>query len=306
MPDFKALATALSASSDYRVLSRVERNVSFHPEDGRPKRKGLLVDVETTGLDTASDVIIELGCILFEYGLDGTVYRIIDEYNGLEDPHQPLDPDIIKLTGITDDEVKDQSLDEAEVIRLIDAADFVIAHNAAFDRQMLERRFPQFVDKPWGCSVRSVNWQEEGIGSAKLDYILFKLGKFHEGHRAVEDCHATLFVLSAELPESKTTAFAQILQQAREPDRRVFAYNASFETKDLLKSRGYKWSDGSEGKVKSWYIDVSSDKLDAEIAFLLDGVVPGGSVPVLALEPKDIYTDRVLTLPSDDQWLSLA
>ncbi len=300
MADFRALAAALNKSSDYRVLSRVARNVSFHPEDGKPKRKGLLVDVETTGLDTASDVIIELGCILFEYGLDGTVYRIIEEYNGLEDPHQPLDPEIIKLTGITDEEVRNQSLDDVEVIRLIDAADFVIAHNAAFDRRMLERRFVQFTDKPWGCSVHSVNWQEEGIGSAKLDYILFKLGKFHEGHRAVEDCHATLFILSAELPESKTTALAQILQQAREPDRRVFAYNASYEIKDVLKSRGYKWSDGSEGKVKSWYIDVSLDDLNAEIAFLADGVVIGRSVPVLVLEPKDIYTDRVFRLPSDN------
>jgi hypothetical protein len=58
---------------------------------------------------------------------------------------------------------------------------------------------------------------------------------------------------------------------------------------------------GSEGEVKSWYIDVSLEKLDAEIAFLADGVVSGGDVPILVLEPKNIYTDRVFRLPADER-----
>jgi DNA polymerase-3 subunit epsilon len=35
-----------------------------------------------------------------------------------------------------------------------------------------------------------------------------------------------------------------------------------------LKRRGYKWSDGSDGRPKSWYVDVCETVLQDEIAFL--------------------------------------
>jgi len=300
MSDLKTLALTLESSPDYRVLSRIERQVSFHPVDGRKTRRGLLVDVETTGLDTKTDTIIELGCILFEYGHDGTIYRVIDEYNGLQDPGHPLSPEIIELTGITDAELEGQSLDDKRIEQLIEQTDFVIAHNSGFDRPMLERRFPKFTQLPWGCSLKSVDWQSEGISSAKLDYILFKLGKFHEGHRAVEDCHATLFALTTQLPKSQGTAMAQVLEKARVPDYRIFAYKAPFDIKDDLKARGYRWSDGSDGKAKSWYIDVAQGEMELEKEYLAGCRIPGGYIPVLKLQPMDLFTDRTLYLPSSD------
>ncbi|MEH6475471.1 MAG: 3'-5' exonuclease [Sneathiella sp.] len=305
MDEFQRLADQLRASPNHQVISRVARTTTFNPDDGSPKRIGLLVDVETTGLDTANDKIIELGCILFEYGLNGIIYRILEEYNGLEDPGQPLDPLIVELTGIVDTDLNNQKLDDTEVNQLIARSDFVIAHNSSFDRPMLERRFPQFVDKPWGCSLQSVNWQDEGISSGKLDYILFKLGKFHEGHRAVEDCHATLFILGAELAENHSTAMAQVLQKARDPDCRVFAHGAEYDVKDELKARGYKWSDGANGRAKSWYLDVSEGELVEEARFLLDGRVIGPTVPMLKLNPVDLYTDRSMSLPPEDSWYSI-
>ena len=41
-----------------------------------------------------------------------------------------------------------------------------------------------------------------------------------------------------------------------------------FDLKDSLKRRGYRWSDGSDGRPKSWYIDVCETALDDEVAFL--------------------------------------
>ena len=305
MINFDEIADQLCASPDHKVLNRIDRLTQFLPDDDKPKRKGLLVDVETTGLDTKQDVIIELGCILFEYGIDGTIYRILDEYNGLEDPQQPLAPEIVKLTGLTDDDVKGQSLDTEAIENLFNQADIVIAHNASFDRPMLERRFAEFAQKPWGCSINSVNWQDEGVSSAKLDYILFKLGKFHEGHRAVEDCHATLFVLRSELPVSHSLAMGQILEKARHPDLRIFANNAAYEVKDELKARGYKWSDGADGKAKSWYLDVTPENLEPELKYLADQKIQGHFIPVLELTPMDLYTDRALVLPPRNQWRAI-
>jgi DNA polymerase III subunit epsilon len=42
----------------------------------------------------------------------------------------------------------------------------------------------------------------------------------------------------------------------------------SLRSEGRLKRRGYRWSDGSDGRLRSWYIDVEEIKLEAEIAFL--------------------------------------
>ena len=35
-----------------------------------------------------------------------------------------------------------------------------------------------------------------------------------------------------------------------------------------ISSQGYRWSDGSDGRPRSWYVDVGETAVDAEIAFL--------------------------------------
>jgi len=49
---------------------------------------------------------------------------------------------------------------------------------------------------------------------------------------------------------------------------RIWAEQSPFDLKDALKRRGYRWSDGSHGRPKSWYFDVDESKLEDEIAFL--------------------------------------
>ena len=49
---------------------------------------------------------------------------------------------------------------------------------------------------------------------------------------------------------------------------RVWAEQSPFDLKDMLKRRGYRCSDGNDGRPKSWYIDLDESKLDDEIAFL--------------------------------------
>jgi DNA polymerase-3 subunit epsilon len=83
-----------------------------------------------------------------------------------------------------------------------EAANLITAHNASFDRRFLERRFPVFIAKPWACSMKQLPWADEGLGSAKLDYLLSQLGFFFDDHRAMADCHALLHQLSLNLPRS--------------------------------------------------------------------------------------------------------
>jgi len=50
MIDFNEHAKILNGSKNYSVLSRIKHTAKFLPDDDKPKRKCLLVDVETTGL----------------------------------------------------------------------------------------------------------------------------------------------------------------------------------------------------------------------------------------------------------------
>ena len=202
--DLEQLATRLEQSGDYRILRRVPVVTRYADDDpATMKRLGLIVDIETTGLDPASDRIIELACLPFHFSSEGVLYDVLPGYAGFEDPGQPLHEEVVRLTGITDDQLRGQRLDDQAVTTLATPANLIIAHNAAFDRCFLERRFPLFVDKPWACSMGQVPWAEEGLGSAKLDYLLSRLGFFFDDHRAMADCRAVLHLLSLQAPPQR-------------------------------------------------------------------------------------------------------
>ena len=80
-----------------------------------------------------------------------------------------------------------------------DHAAVVISHDASIDRQLCEVGWPIFAEKNWACSCRQVLWREEGHEGLELGYLLIDYGDFHNGHRAIDDCHALLTLLAASL-----------------------------------------------------------------------------------------------------------
>ena len=112
----------------------------------------------------------------------------------------------------------------------------VIAHHADFDRRFLERRLPAFAAKHWACSRADIDWKAEGIRSSALEFVAYSL--FHDGHRAANDCRATLHALAQLLPGTGRLALQALLVQARLPTWRLWARDAVIEKKDFLKARG--------------------------------------------------------------------
>jgi DNA polymerase III subunit epsilon len=263
-----AMAEALSSSTDYRVLRRLVPRPSFTTPVGQDTKTGILFDVETTGLDQQKDQVIELGMIKFDYLPDGRIAGVRDVFTSFNEPSVPISVEVTALTGITDEKVAGQRIDEAAVASFVDDAVIVIAHNAGFDRKFAERYWPVFERKAWGCSATEVEWRKHGFKGSRLGYLLNGAGFFHQAHRAVDDCHALLEILAFELPTTGTSALAVLLEQARKKTMRVWAEQSPFELKDALKRRGYRWCDGSDGRQKSWYVDIDESKLDDEIAFL--------------------------------------
>jgi DNA polymerase III subunit epsilon len=147
--DLPAMAAVLEASGQYRVLRKLGARAPEPAPEGEKIRVGLFVDVETTGLDARGDEIIELAMIPFRYGLDGTVYEVLDAFHGYRQPAKPIPPEITALTGITDAMVDGKAIDPDAVAAFAAPAALVIAHNAGFDRRFLERSYEVFRNKPW-------------------------------------------------------------------------------------------------------------------------------------------------------------
>jgi DNA polymerase III subunit epsilon len=173
---------------------------------------------------------------------------------------------VTTLTGITTEMVAGQRIDEAAVSAFVEDAVIVIAHNAGFDRKFAERYWPVFERKAWGCSATEVAWRQHGFEGSRLAYLLNGVGFFHQAHRAVDDCHALLEILALELPTIGAPALGGLLEQASKKTLRVWVEQSPFDLKDTLKRRGYRWSDGNDGRPRSWYIDVAETQLDDEIA----------------------------------------
>ncbi|MDX8411720.1 MAG: 3'-5' exonuclease [Mariprofundaceae bacterium] len=301
MNDIEAIQQ-LEKSDQYRVIQRLNMPERYWQGGPATARIGLVIDVEATGLDADSDKIIELGLIAFEYDAgSGLIYRILHSYGAFEDPGEPLQDIVKQITGISDDMLAGQHLDDDEINSWLEKADLIIAHNAAYDRQMLERRLPKSRQASWACTFNDIAWQDEDITSLKLDYIAYRLGFFFDGHRAVNDAQATLHLLTQALPCSGRLAMAELLARAREKSRRFFALHASFEKKDELKARGYRWlpdfsySD-QYGKRKKgvWSRSVCEAEIEAEQQWLAKAIYEGKASPFTFSDvtAKDRYSVR--------------
>jgi DNA polymerase-3 subunit epsilon len=279
------LARLLESHPDFRVLRRLVPRTDFGVEPLGAVGRVVILDTETTGLDSKADKIIELALLAVEVDTaTGAALRVAQAYEAFEDPGRPIPADVSELTGITDDMVRGQELDETRVAELLKDAQLVVAHNARFDRPFVEARLPAFAALSWACSIADIDWAGEGWGSSRLEYLAIKRGLFYDAHRAGMDCHALLAVLDAPLPVSGTTGFARLLEAARATSFRVFADGAPFETKDLLKARGYRW----DAERRVWHGEVRGEAtLDEERAWLKAKVYRGRPSPTVTIEKQD-------------------
>ena len=276
--DPEAMAEVLDGHPDYRVLRRLKPRREFGHKRQGEIAKVLILDTETTGLDSSKDRLIELALILVDVdkatGLPLQVQEVFDE---LEDPGRPIPAEATRVTGITDAMVAGKRLNEERVAELTAGVDLVIAHNARFDRGFMENRLPAFAKLPWACSVAEIDWQAQGRGSAKLEFLAHELGFFYDAHRAEMDCHALLAVLAAPLPNTGETGLARLLAAAQATSYRVQATGSPFSSKDALRARGYRW----DAERKVWHTQVGNPAaLEAECEWLKKDVYGGRSARI--------------------------
>ena len=155
----------------------------------------VVLDVETTGLNTFADSIIEIGAVRFENGVE------VDSFSELIDPQRPLPDKIVEITGITS-----AMLSGKRTLREVmpDFAKFcegavLVAHNAAFDMSFFRRAFPligrefDFVTLDTLALARNLYPNSK---NHKLGTLAKMLGvSLVNAHRAVHDARATAQVM---------------------------------------------------------------------------------------------------------------
>lgn len=296
MSELDARAAALEATGEYRVLRRLPQVRGYHPPDGSPTLRGLAVDVETTGFDAQRDAIIQFGAIPFQYApATGLIYGVEEPVSYFEDPGRPIPPEITALTGITDEQVRGQRLDDQAIGDLLASTALVIAHNASFDRPFLERRLPLFRELAWACSLEDVPWKEEaGYGSKSLEFLLYKhCGVFYDAHAADSDCRALIHALATALP-SGAPPLRFLLAAAGQRLAHIWAVDSPYAAKDLLKGRRYRWNNGEDGRPKAWHREVPEAECAAEEEWLSARVYGGrrGVWKVEWLDARNRFRER--------------
>ncbi len=289
------LIETLEATGDYRVLRRLRPRTRYHEPDGSDTKLAIFIDLETTGLDPEKNEIIELAMVPFKFSGDGRIFEVYEAFNELQEPSSGTVPEeITRITGITTDMVRGQKIDGDKVTEIAAPAALVIAYNASFDRKFAEKAFDVFSTKSWACSMTQVPWTEEQFEGVKLEYLAMKSGFFYDGHRAAVDCYAAIELLSKPLPRSSRSALQALLEEARKPTCRVWAEGAPYDFKDHLKARGYRWSDGTDGRPRSWYRDVLEDDLEAELSYLRKDIYQrDADIRVAKITAFDRFSDRV-------------
>jgi len=236
-----AMAQALDAHPDYKVLRRLVPRDDWGTASTSETQRVIVLDTETTGLDAKNERIIELAMLsVLVDTTTGQPVGPVTTYESFEDPGKPIPPAITEITGIDDSMVLGQRIDDARVAELVQAADLIVAHNAGFDRPFVEARLPVFATRAWNCSFAGIDWKAQGSGSAKLEFLAHERGWFYDAHRALVDCHALLQVLATPLKNGQS-GLQQLLQGASNTRYKLRATGAPFEAKDALKARGYRW-----------------------------------------------------------------
>ncbi|MFG6082107.1 3'-5' exonuclease [Paracoccus litorisediminis] len=289
-------------SAGYGMMGQVE-TIAFNAPGSVTEerlahaRKAIVLDTETEGLDFKEHKILQLSMqqVLFD---EQGILALGGFFNAYQDPGRPIDAEITRLTGITEEMVKGRAIDEAAVATFLDGTERIIAHHADFDRKMCEKWLPSsgFDNIIWDCSIEQVNWADRGERSAKLELLMLHQGMMYDAHRADSDIRATAWMLNT-VDTGGRTAFAEMLENSALGHVHIFATNSPFSAKDTLKSGGYHWAADDapvRGEAKVWhkYMTATPAALTEEAARLREAFGRDVSLTAFEWDAKNRYSDR--------------
>ena len=254
-----------------------------------------VLDVETTGIDLEDNEIIELAIKVIEINKhNGSGLKAIGKYESYNDPGFEISEEITSLTGISNEDVKNQHINWADVKSIFDNCQLLAAHNAKFDRKFIEKYIK--TNNVWSCSQKDINWKNRGFFKNSLELLCIWHGFYYEAHRAMNDVNSTINLI-AHSTYNDNMPLIEMVESAKKPLYKIinkFPYNE--EHIKSIKSRkindnNYSW----DPKNKSWniYFD-NKDDVDTEVDWLTENIYRGNFKGLIQLiSVFDKYKDGV-------------
>lgn len=155
----------------------------------------VVFDIETTGLDTLNDRIVELGAIRVKDN------EVVGEFNKLINPGIPIPYIVTSINGITDEMVENEDYPGvvlSQFSKFIEGVDFLIGHNVIrFDYPFLQTEFKRNYVKSTEYNIKdTVRIARIKLRRQLRSYSLKSLTEYYgienrEAHRALSDVYAT-------------------------------------------------------------------------------------------------------------------
>lgn len=162
-----------------------------------------VLDLETTGLSFRTEKITEVGIIKIRNG------EIVDEFECFVNPERPIPPEVVEVTNITDDMVKDAETIDKVIPKIIDfiGDSVLVAHNADFDIGFLKHNFAEYgysLDNTYIDTLRLAKVIFPEMKKYKLGLIADKLDIVVEvAHRALDDVKTLVQVFNVMIEKLK-------------------------------------------------------------------------------------------------------
>lgn len=217
-PEFggRFLHSALGADPHFSYDSSADRwYVTAHTvlQQSISHSEFVVIDIETTGLKPGPAAITEIAAVRLENG------RLGAEFHSLVNPGRRIPAAITRLTGITDDMLRDQPRidDVFPQLRTFLGSAVLVAHNADFDLSFLNFDARRFFSAPLLnsslCTLRLA--RRLLTGSRSLDAVAASLGvSCPDRHRALGDARITaevFLILLEKLTAQGINTIGQLL-----------------------------------------------------------------------------------------------
>ena len=219
----------------------------------------LILDTETTGLSPAEHRCIEVGAVLFSVPDRSVLSQVSFLMPCTSNAAEAVNGIAPALTQRPQPWQAGLACFEA----MVEAADVLLAHNAAFDQQWFGLGSLPALSKPWLCSMEDIRWpQERQLRSTPSvrDLALAYGVPVWAAHRALTDCIYLAHVFE------RCEDLEDLLLQAMEP-RRLYRARLSYEERHKAREAGFRWNQPVSG---AWSRRLS----DREVALLPFPVVP--------------------------------
>ena len=214
----------------------------------------LILDTETTGLDSQKDDCLEVGSILFNVKSRSVLaqqsFLLPVEINKAEKINN-IPAEITRLP---------QPLSEAIKYfeSLVRVSNVIVAHNAEFDMKWFGLNKLPRIEKKWICSMDDITWPADRQLKTRpsvRDLALAYGVPVWNAHRALTDCIylSEVFKRCSELEK--------LLIRALEP-KFLLRAEISYEKRHLARNAGFRWNDAIKGAWSRKMSRRNMEKLD--------------------------------------------